>query len=98
LKVIWTDAARHNLRAIRRRVSRVSEDAGLRTADSITRRTAQLSAFPDSGRMAPEFGNRYIRELIEGDYRILYERFADRIEVIGVIHGARSFAEGAGQD
>lgn len=56
-------------------------------------RVEQTEAFPDSGRMVPEFGNRYIRELIEGDYRIIYERFADRVEVLTVIHGARSFSE-----
>lgn len=45
------------------------------------------------GRVMPEFGNRYVRELIEGDYRIIYERFADRVEVLAIIHGARSFSE-----
>ncbi len=41
----------------------------------------------------PEFQNRYIRELIEGDYRIIYERMADRVEIIAVVHGRQSFGD-----
>lgn len=57
--------------------------------DRITERLSQLEAFPDSGRV-PEFDERVLRELVEGDYRIVYERFADRVEVIAVVHGSRS--------
>lgn len=39
----------------------------------------------------PEFENRYLRELIEGDYRIVYERFPDRVEIVTVAHGKQSF-------
>lgn len=58
--------------------------------DRVTERLSQLEAFPDSGRIVPEFDDRVFRELVEGDYRIVYERFADRVEVIAVVHGSRS--------
>lgn len=53
----------------------------------LTARSFQRDTFPDSGRSGPEFANRYIRELIEGNYRLIYERFADRVEILAVIHG-----------
>jgi plasmid stabilization system protein ParE len=59
----------------------------------VTERLSQLEAFPDSGRAVPEFEDRALRELVEGDYRIVYERFADRVEVIAVVHGARSLLD-----
>jgi hypothetical protein len=39
------------------------------------------------GRTIPEFGNELLRELIEGEYRILYEVFPDRVEVWGIAYG-----------
>lgn len=81
-----------------RTLEEFAERRGQAWAERMVARVEQLEAFPDSGRIVPEFGNRYIRELIEGDYRIIYERFADRIEVIGVIHGYRSFSQGETQE
>lgn len=37
--------------------------------------------------------NPYMRELIEGDYRILYERFPDRVEIFAVLHGRAAFQD-----
>jgi hypothetical protein len=37
--------------------------------------------------------NPYMRELIEGDYRIVYERFADRVEVTAAVHGSLSLLD-----
>lgn len=45
--------------------------------------------------MMPEFVNPLIRELIEGDYRIIYERFPDRVEILSVAHGSQSFVNRA---
>lgn len=91
MKLVWTEKADADVDAIwRRRYS----DAGARTIiRAIRRRARGLQEYPDMGRVMPEFGNRYVRELIEGDYRIIYERFADRVEVLAIIHGARSFSE-----
>ncbi|MBK7357644.1 MAG: type II toxin-antitoxin system RelE/ParE family toxin [Saprospiraceae bacterium] len=35
-------------------------------------RVKQLEIFPKSGKIVPEFGIENIRELIEGNYRIVY--------------------------
>lgn len=61
--------------------------------DRVTERLSQLEAFPESGRIVPEFDERVFRELVEGDYRIIYERFADRVEVVAVVHGSRSLLD-----
>jgi toxin ParE1/3/4 len=52
---------------------------------------ARLEQFPESGRMVPEYGNRYIRELIVGSYRIVYRLLPDpdRVQVVMVVHGSR---------
>ena len=88
--VIWTSLARRRLRQVHRRLARVNEAAALRVVGDITARSGQLERFPDSGRALPEFENRYLRELIEGEYRVTYERFPDRVEIITVMHAAMS--------
>jgi toxin ParE1/3/4 len=60
------------------------------TIDKIFARTNILITFPMCGRMVPELGVRNIREIIEGNYRIIYQIMSDtRIEILTVHHGAR---------
>lgn len=92
MTVVWTPEADADLDAIKEFVSRVSETAATRLVDRITRRTHQLSDFPWSGRVVPEYQVELLRELIEGDYRVVDEVFSDRIEIVGVSHGHRQFA------
>ena len=61
-----------------------AESAG-QLADDIVRRGRQLSDFPRSGRIIPEFQLQNLREVLEQGYRILYEVFPDRVEIFGVI-------------
>ena len=46
---------------------------------------------PRSGRMVPELGDESIREVIHGNYRIVYRLRHDLVEVATVFHGARLF-------
>ena len=93
MKVAWTPRALSNFQALAARLDEFSAGAGTRLADRVTERLAQLESFPESGRIVPEFEARVLRELVEGDYRVIYERFSDRIEVIAVVHGSRSLRE-----
>ena len=45
--------------------------------------------FPGSGRMIPEFQMEHLRELLEQEFRLLYEVFHDRVEVFGVVPANR---------
>ena len=43
-----------------------------------------------TGRVVPEIGNENIREIIQGNYRIIYNiNNSERIAIITVHHGAR---------
>ena len=46
-----------------------------------------LSIAPLAGRKVPEFMRDDIRELIEGNYRIVYQVFEDRLVVLTVFEG-----------
>jgi plasmid stabilization system protein ParE len=94
VRVDWSKKAELDIKSIYERYLRHSLLAAENRLRTIRDRTSQLADFPDSGRMMPEFENRYLRELIEGDYRIIYERFPDRIEIVSVAHGRQSFLSG----
>ena len=46
------------------------------------------------GRVVPEAGNEALREIIRGNYRIVYRVKQDAVEVVTVFHAARLFRLG----
>ena len=92
MKVLWTEAALSQLQAIHDYIAQTSPEYSLRMIDRITRRSIQIAEFPLSGRMVPEYEINEIREVFEGPYRIIYliESAQARVEMLAVIHGARS--------
>lgn len=59
--------------------------------DRIFHAVEQLPAFPQSGRMVPEFQDPAIREVIHAPFRIVYrfQSARERIEIVRVWHAAR---------
>ncbi len=55
----------------------------------IVRAAGRLEEFPLSGRSVPERPDSKLRELLCGNYRIVYRVTGDLIEVVTVFHGAR---------
>ena len=51
----------------------------------------RLQSFPDRGRMVPELRQPSIRELIYGDYRVVYRIEGAKIGILTVRHGKRRF-------
>jgi toxin ParE1/3/4 len=89
VRVHWTDNAISHLIGIYDYIARDSSFSAHRMVDRLTRRTQQISDFPLSGRIVPEYGMPDIREVIEKPYRIIYHVEADQIDILAVVHGAR---------
>ena len=89
MKVCWTDEALRHLDDIHRHIAGDSPFYARRMVDKITRRSRQIGAFPQSGRMVPEYQDIDVREVVEPPYRIVYRVTADRLDVLAVFHGAR---------
>ena len=88
MKVHWTKTAEDHLDAIHSYIGRDSPEFAKRTVDRLTSRSRQISTFPFSGRLVPEFDADSIREIMEGPFRIIYRIKSDQIDVLAVIHGA----------
>ena len=50
-----------------------------------------LTAHAGRGRVVPELSREEIRELIYGDYRVVYRVAERRVDVLTVRHGRRRF-------
>ena len=91
MKLFWTNTAKQNLREIRRYIAADNPTAATRWIKRLKGRTRNALHAPFSGRMVPEFSRDDIRELIEGNYRIVYQVFEDRLVVLTVFEGHRLF-------
>ena len=88
-QVRWTPQAADDLDAIAEFIARDSAHfAGLFVAN-ILQTVDQLADFPESGRAVPEIGERTIRELVVGSYRIIYRLRPEAAEILTIHHGAR---------
>lgn len=82
MKLTFSDRALSDLEAIGTFIERDSPDAARRHLQKLVERTKQLEKFPESGRIVPEFQEPQLRELIEGNYRIVYELFQKKSVII----------------
>lgn len=89
VKITWTDLAIEDLRSIHEFIARDSRRYADRYIEILIERVDQLENFPRSGRVVPEFGSPSIRELIEGNYRIVYKVSASQVAILRVHHASR---------
>ena len=92
-KVIIAPSAQIDLADIVRYVARHNPDAAARLGYELITRAEKLAAFPDIGRMVPEFRRSNLREVICRSYRVIYRlrRAEERIDIVRFWHGARGF-------
>ena len=89
VKLIWTEFALEDLRLIHEYISVDSNRYADRFIEKLINRVDELENFPKSGRVVPEFNSDSIRELIEGNYRIIYKISSNQVAVIRIHHAAR---------
>lgn len=94
VKVIWTEQAIDDLTNIAQYSSSYSEKYASTIVSKLFNKTNILKTMPRIGRMVPERQHDNIRELIEGNYRIIYEiSREDRIEILTVHHSSRPLGD-----
>ncbi|HRX00232.1 MAG TPA: type II toxin-antitoxin system RelE/ParE family toxin [Cyclobacteriaceae bacterium] len=89
VKVIWTELALGDLKAIHEYISKDSKGYANKFVGKLVDRVSQLQTFPKSGRIVPEYNSEILRELIEGNYRIVYSVHPDYIGIARIHHSAR---------
>lgn len=92
MKLYWTETAKQDLLSIKRYIASDKPTAAKRWVERVRER-ARNALHAEHGRKVPELSRDDIRELIEGNYRIVYQVFADRLVVLTVFEGHRLLPE-----
>jgi len=90
VEIKWSDFAIENLTSIGDFIENDSFRYAEIIVNSLFDATDILEHHPQAGRIVPEFNNKGIRELIRGNYRIVYRILNEsRIDIITIHHSAQ---------
>lgn len=88
-RLVWSSVARDDLKALVSFIKVDSPGYAKTFGLHIQQRVEQLQHFPESGRKVPEDETGTYRELIVGNYRLVYRIDRDTVTVVTLVHGAR---------
>jgi toxin ParE1/3/4 len=94
VKIVWTDQAYRRLAEIEDFVARDRPEAAERRVPRLIDRADVLAHQPSLGRTLPELPRSGLRELVEGNYRIVYRLREDAVDVLTVVEGHRRLPVG----
>jgi len=88
--LVWTRSALDTLFDAVRYIKRDKPLAAQQFAALIKTKVGRLEKLPEAGRLVPEFPTSGLRELIVGEYRIIYrvQQRRNRVEILILCHGA----------
>ena len=90
VKVVWTQRALYDLEDIADYISKDSVKYASLTLEKILDTASLIEANPLLGRIVPETNDKNIREIIKGNYRVIYFLSSDHAAIIlTVFHTAR---------
>ncbi|NWG27550.1 MAG: type II toxin-antitoxin system RelE/ParE family toxin [Ignavibacteriaceae bacterium] len=72
MKIFWSPLAAERLEDIYDYISVDNKVAAQKVVERIFRKVESLAKNPERGRMVPETNRAPIREVFEGEYRIIY--------------------------
>ena len=87
--VAWTHEAVSDLEAIADYISRDSAAYAASVIRELLDAGNSLDRFSQRGRIVPETQRTTIRELIVGEYRLIYRIERARIVIVTIVHGRR---------
>ena len=88
-EVRWTPQATEDLESIANYIAYDSPQYAHLFAIDVFAAVERLQDFPEIGRMLPETKSPNIREIILGNFRIVYRIKRDIIELLTIHHGAK---------
>lgn len=93
MKLRWSPRARQDLVNIGRYISQDDRAAARAWVERLRQRARLVTEHPLSGRIVPEYRRQDLREVLQGNYRIVYLVRKDAIEVVTVFEGHRLLPE-----
>ena len=92
-EITWTQEALEDMKNIAAFISKDSEKYAQIEIDRLYKATQILKTFPKTGRVVAETSKINIREIIQGNYRIIYQtEIKERISILTVHHSHRNLS------
>ena len=95
-KVIFSRYAEMDINDIILYYNDINPTYAVALLEAFEKRVSELDLYPNRGRIVPELERENIiayRELIEGNYRIIYSIIEDRVEVHAIIDARRNLED-----
>ena len=89
VRVSSSESALSDLQAILEWYADEGVEVGDRFVFEIFERVEVLALHPDIGRVVPEFGKSFLRELVHPPFRMVYRRDAMRVRVVRICRSER---------
>lgn len=88
-RIAWTQKALKDLREIHDYIAKDSRQYARIQVERIQNAALKIARFPEVGRVVPEFPSGPWREVLTGNYRLIYrpDPPKSRILVVAVVHG-----------
>jgi len=84
LRFEWTDQAIEKIEQIADYISLDSPKAANKWVNAVFNKEEMIKANPSIGREVPEYKNKLVREIFEGNYRIIYKIDEKKISVVTI--------------
>lgn len=91
MKLQWSETAKNDLISIRNFIAEDDVTAAKNWIDLLRAKATNIVQQPLAGRKVPELSRDDIREVIERNYRIVYQIHSDRISILTVFESHRLF-------
>ncbi len=89
VEIRWTRQAAADLDSIVEFIAKDSHQYARLFVVDVFQAVERIAEYPESGRVVPEFGNPAVREVILGNYRVVYRRKGEQADLLTIYHGAR---------
>jgi len=87
MRILWTPLALDRAAEIAKYIARDKPSSAKQWLSALFDKVERLPASPEMGRMVPEISDKRIRELIYGNYRIIYRLDKKEISILTIRHG-----------
>ncbi len=87
MRIIWSPLAVDRASEITDYIAQDKSSAAEKWIDTVFSKVEQLKSSPEIGRILPEINDSQFRELIYGNYRIIYRIETKQISILTIRHG-----------
>jgi plasmid stabilization system protein ParE len=87
MKIVWSPLAIERASEIAEYIAQDKPSAAEKWINTVFSKVEKLKSAPEIGRIVPEIGNDQFRELIYGNYRIVYRIEKKQISILTIRHG-----------